>query len=240
MALTDSLIFYLKADETSGAMVDVHGGMSFTESSGTIGATTGKVGGGRDFEAGDTESVSRAIDSLLQCGDIDLTIQFWAKLESTPSNGVAISWGWSGVGSTARVMVLYWPSGTQVRMTLGVGTGNVDFPHNQTFNNGQWYRCLFEHDSVGNTTTILIDNGTPTVAAHTTGMNVGSGTLDIGASPSQALYFDGVLDEIAFWKRKLTADEKLQLWNGGNGVSYQDILLPVGNPRIGLGIGIGI
>ncbi|HPG24831.1 MAG: LamG domain-containing protein [Spirochaetaceae bacterium] len=43
----------------------------------------------------------------------------------------------------------------------------------------------------------------------------------LGGRPSFSQYFDGEIDEVAFWSRSLTIDELIRLYNGRQGVSLQ-------------------
>src|SRR5690606_38146388 len=89
MALTDDLISYWKLDEASGNAVDAHGSNTLTETSGTIDAATGKINGGRDFEAIDTEYFTCADNAGLSAGDVDFTIAGWVNLESSAFGAIA-------------------------------------------------------------------------------------------------------------------------------------------------------
>jgi hypothetical protein len=77
------------------------------------------------------------------------------------------------------------------------------------------------HDSVGNTINIQVNNGTADSAAHNLGVFYGTAPFAIGARDAAAAdYWDGLIDEVGFWKRVLTADERTTLYNGGNGLAY--------------------
>ena len=92
-----------------------------------------------------------------------------------------------------------------------------------------WYHYIAEHDPSANTVTVTVDNGAVTDTETTLGIhpdtverdlkmaNVDSGYI---SSPEQ---FQMRLDETGVWSRLLTAGEKSELWNSGNGVRYADL-----------------
>jgi hypothetical protein len=84
-----------------------------------------------------------------------------------------------------------------------------------------WYYVVAWHDSTANTINIQINNGTPTSLSHTLGVYAsGTGLFSIGSTGGTAAYMNGRIDEVSFWKRILTADERMTLYNSGNGLAY--------------------
>lgn len=63
------------------------------------------------------------------------------------------------------------------------------------------------------------NNGTITQTAHSTGVRDGTNNLQFGRL-STGNYFDGILDEVAIWKRVLTPEERTYLYNNGTGRTY--------------------
>lgn len=244
MALLDQMMFHLKADEAGGfPMFDSKGSNHFAETSGTIGSMAGKVGTARQFVAADTEYARAALAGDLLLGDFDFTIRFYIRFQVVPSTTVAVSWGWLNAGSAARGLVIYWASNIQARVALGQGTGAVDVTSDGTFNVDTWYEFLFEHDATANTGTIYIDNAVPTPGvAIVGGPNPGSGFVDIGASPDQALYGSIAMDDISFWKRKLTAPEKAALTafgTAGTQFPWGEVWPPRRSTKLGPRLGVG-
>jgi hypothetical protein len=81
-----------------------------------------------------------------------------------------------------------------------------------------WHFVVFWHNAAANTIQIQIDNAAPVSAGTTGPMPAGLGAVTIGLG--WGLNFDGLIDEIGLWRRVLTADERTQLYNGGNGLTY--------------------
>lgn len=226
MALTDSLVSYWKMDEASGNALDAHGSMTLTETSGTIGTATGKLGGARDFERGDTEYFEHADHADLSVGNIDFTISCWVKHESSSvynpiifkqneNTGVAYSLIFDGDGDG-----LY-------HFAVSSGDGYVDWTEVATGpngggppSNGVWYFLVAWHDSVANTINISVNDTDLVSVPYSAGSYDDGGPFYLGASPDVAGYFDGLIDEVGFWKRVLTSGERTQLYNGGAGLAY--------------------
>jgi hypothetical protein len=229
VAVITSLVGYWALDEASGNAVDSHGSNTLTETSGTIAATTGKVSGCRDFEAGDTEYFTIADNTALSMGDIDFSIQAWVNAESlavsmailgkdlvTPSREYVMNYD----NGTTQFSFFVSPSGTSA---VVVQASNFGTPSTAT-----WYHLIAWHDSVNNQIGIAVNAGTPNTTSHTTGVQDSNGPFQIGARNAGANW-DGLIDEVAIWKKVLTSDERTWLYNSGNGRSYTDIVAESGS-----------
>ncbi len=221
-SLYESLISYWKLDESSGNALDAHGSNDLTETSGTIGTGTGKINGARDFEAGDTEYFNIASNSSLQIGNIAASWSVWVNGETLTGNPIIFRKG--GAGTTAGLeYVLYRDSGVaQFRFQVSDGSATTAVADNNAPVAGNWYFIIVDHDPVGDVIGIQVNNGTRLTAAHSTGIQAAAGDFNVGASPVQALYWDGLIDELGFWKRALTTDERTRLYNSNNGLAYSD------------------
>lgn len=215
MSLLDNLVSYWKLDEASGNALDAHGSNELTETSGTIGAATGKITGARDFEAGDTEYFTIASNSSLQTGDIDWTFSAWINLESDVTGCIA----GKGVGLEA---------GNYEWELIRVGGGNYRLYMGGTFrvaatlaDVGSWIHVLVWHDATNNVVGISL-NGSETTESYSGGETADSSNFSIGAENAPSRYFDGLICECGFWKRVLTSTERDDLYNSGNGLSYDD------------------
>lgn len=221
MALTDSLVSHWALNEASGNALDSHSTNHLTETGGTIASATGKVGNCRDFEAADTEWFSHADGGDFDIGDVDFTFACWVNFESL-SRASIIS---KGLGVTSgEFYLLYETAVSRLEFEVygGINFGNgtaVAATDTGIPSTGVWYFIVFWHDSVGNTINLQVNNGTLNSAAHTTGVYQTTGTFTVGADET-ATYTDGLIDEVSFWKRVLTADERTELYNSGNGLAY--------------------
>ena len=217
MSLLTNLISYWKLDEASGNAIDAHGTNTLTDNN-TVGTAAGKVLTARDFEKNNSESFSIASNPSLQTGDIDFTISCWIKPETVElqfyvnKSGIAAAdreyavYNFNGI-----LFFIYDPSGAIVQVASGV----TPVP-------GTWYHIVAWHDSVANQIAISVNNATPVTLSHSTGVRTNNFQFELGARQNHGFFYDGLLDEVGFWKRVLTADERTQLYNGGNGLSYDD------------------
>jgi hypothetical protein len=224
MALKDNLISVWELDEASGNALDSHGTNTLTETSGTIASAAGKCGNARDFEAGDTEYFEIADNDSLSTGNIDFTVSAWVYGESLASFPVIAHKGWRATGSTDKEWVIWYNAGDKRFMfETCVSSATIRSAYGHNFGEAStatWYHIVAWHDSVNDQIGLSINAGTPNTSTNNVGVNAGAGNLQIGAASVQSLYWDGLIDQVAFWKRVLTSDERTALYNSGNGLAY--------------------
>lgn len=224
MALIDNLESYWKLDEASGNALDAHGSNELTDNN-TVGSAAGKISNARDFELANSEYFSRADNASLSTGDIDFTFSAWLNFESLPvSCGILGKWGAAG----SREYILYYIGGATNRLQFYVSNDGTAFTSVTASNHGAittgtWRNVVCWHDSVNNQIGIAGNAGTANTASHTTGVSDGAQEFVIGRDSGGApggIYFDGLIDEVGFWKRVVTSGERTELYNGGNGLAY--------------------
>lgn len=222
MPLTDNLISYWELEEASGTRDDAHGANDLTDNN-TVGqSASGKVGNCADFEADNSEKLTRADNTDLSAGDISFTFAAWVFLESKtarmniitkdgPTDG-EYDIQWHDIVDRFQFVVF----GTSGFGNSGAAVGDaLGSPSTAT-----WYFIVAWHDATANTVNIQINNGTVDSAAHSAGVFDGTGVFAIGATDAFGQYFDGLIDQVGFWKRVLTSQERTDLYNSGNGLSY--------------------
>jgi RHS repeat-associated protein len=83
------------------------------------------------------------------------------------------------------------------------------------------------HDSVANKVNFRVNKGPVDSAATTGAPEDTSSNFRIGArSTTEGAFFDGVIDEVAFYKRVLTAGERDWLYNDGAGRTSSELTMP--------------
>jgi hypothetical protein len=217
MALSDNLVSYWKLDEASGNALDAHGSNELTDNN-TVGTATGKINDGRDFEETNSEFFSRASNSDLQTGNIDFTFQAWIKYESISGTQQIIA---KDV-DTSREYELFLTAAAEPRCSVFVGGADTTVAWGASLSSATWYCLHAWHDSVNNQIGIVVNAGTPVTASTSAGVDTGAAAFHIGsrAYPGFENYFDGVIDEVGFWKRVLSSQDRTDLYNSGNGLSY--------------------
>jgi len=215
MALKTNLISHWKCDETSGDLLDGHGSNNLTDTN-TVTGAAGKVGTARQFTAANSEYFTINDNASLSTGDIDFTIAMWIYLDSTTGDRRFFS----KTDNTDSEYNLFYRNSTD-RIQFDINSGSIAVAGDTLGSpaDATWYFVVAWHDSVADTVNIQINNGTVDSAATA---NVGPSdtafALQIGRLGTA--YMDGRLDEIAFWKRTLSAAERTQLYNGGNGLAF--------------------
>lgn len=226
MALVDDLVVYLSLDEASGNAIDAHGSNDMSDNN-TVGATTGKVGGGRDLEVGSSEYFSAAHNSDWAVGDIDFTLQAWVNAESLAGDSYILSkYAFSFPDrqyalrynvTTNRFDFFVSPDGDNATIAT-VTANNLGAPSTAT-----WYLIHAWHDATNNQIGIAVNAGTADITSHSGGVVNASSNVNVGAIAAAA-HWDGIIDEVGFWKRVLTSDERTELYNAGTGRDYDYIV----------------
>ncbi len=215
MPLSDNLISYYSCDEASGNLLDSHGSNDLTETSGTIGATTGKISGARDLELGDSEYFEAASNAELQTGDIDFSFLIWVNPESFSDFAVV-----AGKGNSE--WYLNFSSGADNAKPRFVikNSGGGTAQWGSSLSSATWAMLAGGYSATANEVWISVNAGTPVTTSDPTGPTADATRFTIGEYPPLAgIYFDGLIDEAGFWKRDIRAD-LAELYNGGSGRDY--------------------
>lgn len=218
MALTTNLVAYYACDEASGNLIDALGSNNLTDHN-SIGAASGRVNGGRDFEASSSQYASHADSATFSRGDTDFTIAAWFNLESAPDESTIVS-KWDEGGADYEYS-LFWFGGLKFFVQPNPG----QFPAaawGGSFSTGTWYHVVAWHDATNDELGIAVNDGTPVTQSHATGVRDGAADFAVGYCQGGASnrYFDGIIDEVGLWSRVLTSGERTALYNGGNGITY--------------------
>jgi len=234
VALSDSLISYWKLDEASGNALDSHSTNDLTDNN-TVGSAAGKINNARDFENSANEYFSHVSNAALQTGNIDFTFTGWINAESFPTIASIILMkretllgGGDLNGNLEYQVVLATTAGnTFLVISTGNGSGGSDDKFSTTvLSLSTWYFFCAWHDTGTGKIYIQVNNGTPEEATTITTPATASFDFQLNMRNDGVggnFGYDGLIDEIGFWKRVLTSDERTDLYNGGSGRSYEYI-----------------
>ncbi len=220
--LKESLISWWKLDEASGTRADSHGTNHLTDNN-TVTQAAGKVGSAGQFTAANSEYLSIADNASLSTGDIDFTLAGWVYFDIFGSNRSLAA---KGAGVKDEYIIQYQESSQRfiaaIWGTVGgykIATGNaLGAPLTAT-----WYFVVGWHDAAADTVNIQINDGTvDSTATAGVAPSDHDSPFHVGAYRT-ADYHNGRIDEVAFWKRVLTADERAWLYNSSNGRTYEDL-----------------
>ena len=223
--LPTSLVVYYDCDESSGNLLDSKGSNDQTDTN-TVASATGIVSNARDFERDNSEYFTRADTADLSSGDISFTITAWVKIETKSGAGSQMWIFNKGNGTDREYMLLYDVDSDRFRFFISVdGLGSayaiVNANNFGAVSIGTWYWIQAGHDASADITFISVNNGTEdTTATLGLGPTDLTGGSAVGNQVSATDYWDGLIDEIAFHKKRLATAEKADLYNAGAGNTY--------------------
>jgi len=210
--LSVNLTAYWKFDEKSGNRSDYRGSNNLNDSN-TVTSTIGVRENAANFTSNNAEYLATPDKADLSTGNIDFTVAAWVYPETDcgcdiigKDNGAAPNREWNLYRQQAGAQFLIFGSDG----TSNAVTGPV-IPI------GQWSFVVAWHDAAANTINIQLNNGAVTSASTTITLTDTAATVRIGAvvDPPEN-FFNGAIDEVAFWKRLLTAKERSILYNASN------------------------
>lgn len=230
LSLKSNLISWWALDESSGTFNDSHG-TNHTTTRSSVGSVTGKVGNAADFTGSTGSYAEVTSNSSLQTGDIAFTVCCWVKMDTVGAYRLFVCKD----GSGSREWQLNYDRATEptnpdrFRFSVYRAT-DADVRLSATSfgapSTGVWYFLCAWHDPTIDTMYIQVNNGT--VDSRSVGGSMqaaGSQPFSFGRYGSGAfgIAHDGQVDEVGFWKRLLTADERTFLYNSGNGRAYSEL-----------------
>lgn len=224
MVATTSLESYWACDEASGNLTDTVGTNTLTNNN-TVGVASGLISGARDFESGSSQYFSIADNASISVGDIDYAFAVWVNFESLAATQT-IAAHWDGPGNQRAWRLDYdFPTSRFVYYVSsdGLSSGQVTVSASSfgAASTATWYYVIAQHDATANTISIQVNNGTVDSTSHSLGVLNSTAGFKIGAiNPTPTQFFDGLMDEISFWKRTLSTQDRTDLYNSGAGLTY--------------------
>lgn len=248
--LKNGMVSWWTMDEASGDRADVHGGFTLVDISSVGSIADSKPSGqlSADFERSSSDAMISS-DTVTNIGwtvggDMDFTIAGWFKLESLPpsNDGMYLLNRNTTSGSNNNHFDWYaimWNSGGVVGIYFATRTGSTSYNaalsvgDGLTLTTGVWYHYIGWHDAANNELNLEIREPDGTLySANTTGVGIPNATstayLQFGRQGySYTRYFDGYACNWGVWERTLTLTERLELFDNGAGLNYDDIGGPV-------------
>lgn len=222
MALTDNLVAYYKADESSGNLADSSGnGYTLTNTGGTF--VSALIGNG--WDSGNAGSGNNAkISNNLGINDTgSWSIVAWVKLKTNITTG---SWTFvqhQGTYNNEGFRYDY-NSGTYrlafVRVRNGILDDSINYTHTLSTSSFEFLAITYNSS---NTTLIGYLNGSNVVSNSSTPNS--AGTSNIGPifmlnHSFAAASGSEVIDGVGMWSRALSSTEITTLYNSGAGLQY--------------------
>ncbi len=215
--LLTSLISYWKLEEASGNRVDSHGSNTLSPN-GTPGNAAGKIGNALALATASSQYLNIADNATLSVASTSFTFTGWIYLASDMV-GAILSKDNEGLD---REYLMYRHTDGNVYWEVfdsGGATYARALVAGPALTTWAFFAAWF--DASTSKVSLSINNG----AANTSGGTVtpwdGTEDFRIGAhAGATPIYFDGRIDEVGYWKRVLTANERTMLYNGGTGMQY--------------------
>lgn len=175
------------------------------------------------FSAASSQYLSLTDNALVSTGDIDWTICCWVQLISKGADRTIISK--YGSAGTREYNLFFNNSSDRWQLTVsGDGTAVTTLLDNNLGSPTifEWYFLRAWHDATGNTINLQSNLNTVNSTAHTTGSFDSTSALLIGAVvPTGPIsHMNGYIGGVGFWKRLLTTQEHVWLYNNGFGRRY--------------------
>lgn len=204
------LVAYWKMDDVT----DAHGANDLSNNNGVSFASAGKLGNCATLVATSTQSLSITDNADLSVGDIDFSVAFWAKFNTSITVGnESLIFKWAG--STDEYRIYREASNTR----FNVGTSSDAVATTGGLSTSVWYYFIAIHDSVANTIQLWINNTiTNGPISYSGGATDGNSSFVIGNGGFG--FLDGAIDEVGFWKKALSIDDRADLYNDGTGLTY--------------------
>lgn len=217
-----ALYAYYTLNESSGARADsTPFGHTLTESNGTIGSTTGRIGSAASFVNANGSTFSELVHTS-------------SPISTQVTDGITI-WAWVktgngniGAGSDTRVLI-FQPAGHLYALdivALGMGakftarTGGSETSVTKTVDleDGGWHLLVGVYDPVGGEIRIGIDNEFETSSSLPPAG--GSAATSNIVVHQERPFSEYAIDEAGILIGALTTSQTTALWNGGAGQTY--------------------
>lgn len=218
--LRDDLVAYWKMDEESGTRVDATGrGNNLTPANAPAGVS-GKINNAVRLVSSSKQVISHTHNADLSCGDIDFTFWTWIKLRSKTTDQIFLHKDEENEVdpnyAVAEYELYYISSSDRLVMDMfggGVTASNFGSPPVDEFIFVEVY-----YISSSNITGIRVNNANQNEVVNVSTPFASSGSFEIGGVVYlDSGYANADIDETGFVKRLLTTDERVYLYNGGNG-----------------------
>lgn len=228
MALSDNLISYWKCDEASGDLNDSHGVNDFSSVGTPTWGETGKINDAVGTDLGDYFATGS--DSSIDTGaGADITWAGWVKPITPRDYGGIFAKVHPTNDSDQSFMFVQMANSKLNANKGGAWTGEST----GTISTNVWSHVAFV---VSSGTQYFYINGTVDASSYSFSQaDYDTGVWRFGRWYNAATTYDGThhIDEAGFWSRALSGSEISELYNGGTGISYEDIApATTFNPRV--------
>jgi hypothetical protein len=205
--LLNGLISYWKLDEANASATLADSVGTNNLGGATVQSIAGKINTANYW--GDSAAFAIADNASVRVSS-DFTFSLWVSMGAIKNSSILAKAVGDFSFSTFDYIIQY--NGTAFVLQAG---GIAAIATTPAVTAGIWYHLVVWWDSTDSKARIRVNDST-------TYASTGTGTLTQTATPffmgcPSTIPFTGIIDEVGFWKRKLTAAEMTQLFNGGSG-----------------------
>lgn len=219
--LLNDLVSWWALEEASGIRFDAHGSNDLTDNN-TVTQLGGKINNAAQFTQANSEYLSRGAGHGLHGGDRDFTIAGWVYLDNISTRMFASVGSSSGLATALDWLLHYRAANNAFRWQCCSGGGYYTVLDTSTGvpNINTWYHLLAQYDATANELALSVNNNTFDTLGSVPGLNNTGNIFGLGFPAGASSYHNGRLDEMCFWSKLLTTDERIELYNSGSGIAY--------------------
>ena len=219
---TDSLVtdlaLYYSFEETSGIRTDSINSYDLAQA-GTVDSSIGKIGNCVEFNNDAADYLYCNTYNLPNNGDF--TVTAWVKVNviNDTESKVFVA---NGINSNTSELALYMSTSNHFSGLHYTPLKTVSSTDLVSINT--WYFVTFIRDATNDFIHIYV-NASQHDSTASSSTVAGSNNIAIGSfnGGSSTRPFNGFVDEVGIWERKLTETEIIYLYNSGNGRTYTEI-----------------
>lgn len=210
--LLSSLAAYWNLEEASGARLDSVAGLSLTDTN-TVTQAAGIQGNAAQFVSANSEHLTTADEATMRVGSASFTLALWLY----PDTGAQTAWPLNKYSANTGYSVQL--SGGGVVFIIGAAV-NTTLTSGLSPATTAWSFLVIWVDAAAALVCAQMNNGAVASTALVNPQVDGTGGFFLGSRSATQLFFNGRMDEVALWKRVLTAGERTALYASGNGRTY--------------------
>jgi len=222
-SLNTNLVACWRMEEASGNRVDSVSGHALVPSGTTanIGSSTGKLGNAVTFTSLAYLAVPDSPALSLGLGQ-SFTVAFWVYCTAFGAEQGLVGKGNAGTGLGHEWHFTLLESTQYVRFLVGSGSANLNAVYTTIpVVLGTWTFVVGWFDATTHQQGIQLNSGAPIVVSNADGAQQTTGPLEVGRIVGTTGFdFHGRVDQLMFWKKRLTSGEIAALFQGGAGLDY--------------------
>lgn len=183
--------------------------------------TNGKISTANDFEFDNDDCFAISSNESLKVNGTSFAIQAWVKLESLTADRYIFA-KWTASSNLEYALIYSFTNGTFLFQMSTDGTfgGVTECIGSVSVSTGIWYHLVADFNSSTNAMRIFINREVGTATSGGSAYS-GNAVVYIGHNGDLGAWaMDGLICDIALWKRTLTGGEIKSLYNDGRGYYF--------------------